>query len=180
MTGVGTVLADDPSLSVRREELGVVDAPRQAVLRQPMRVVVDSHFRTPASAKLLTLDGKTLVAGIDSLDSAGKLASASAEVTRLPERQGRTDLHALLELLAERRVNEVLLESGPTLSGAMLQAGLIDELVIYVAPKLMGDNARGLLTMPGLERLDAALEVDITDVRPIGRDWRITAVPRKS
>jgi len=87
------------------------------------------------------------------------------------------DLPALLRFLAERRINEVLLEAGPTLNGAMLSLGLIDEIVIYVAPRLLGDAARGLFTLPGVSRLDQAMELRILDVRAVGRDWRVTAKP---
>ena len=179
MTGVGTVLADDPSLTVRTEDLGIVPLPT-GDLRQPLRVVVDSKFRTPPGAKLLKIKGDTLIAGTGPISASHELVNSGARLVSLRAIDGRTDLHALLALLANQRVNEVLVESGPTLSGAMLQAGLIDELVIYVAPKIMGDAARGLLTLPGLDRLDAAIEVDISDVRAIGRDWRVTAVPRAS
>ena len=178
MTGVGTVLADNPSLTVRPDEMGIVLRPAEEALRQPLRVVVDSNFRTPPEAKLLGKNGETLIAGIEGADIGSRLKATRAELVGLKASNGRTDLRDLLALLARRRVNEVLLESGPTLSGAMLQAGLVDELVFYIAPKLMGDAARGLLTLSGLERLDEAIEVDIKDVRAIGRDWRITAVPR--
>ncbi len=180
MTGIGTVLADDPSLTVRPEEMGLVPVPSAEHLRQPLRIVVDSNFRTPPDAKLFKHEGKTLIAGAIPISHANGLETTGAELVSLGANNGRTDLRALLTLLAKRRVNEVLVESGPTLAGAMLQAGLIDELVVYVAPKIMGDTARGLLSLPGLDRLDAAIEVDIIDVRAIGRDWRLTAVPRTS
>ena len=180
MTGIGTVLADDPSLTVRPEEMGLVLDSDGELPRQPLRIVVDSKFRTPQDAKLFSHKGKTLIAGASPIDHVNGLAATGAELVSLGANDGRTDLRALLTLLAERWVNEVLVESGPTLSGAMLQAGLIDELVVYVAPKIMGDAARGLLSLPGLDRLDAAIEVEITDVRAVGRDWRLTAVPRTS
>ena len=177
MTGVGTVLADNPSLTVRPEEIGIPRSSSEP-LRQPLRVVVDSNFRTPPEAKLIAHDGETLIAGIGPPGAASGLKATRAELVRLKANNERTDLRDLLGLLAQRRVNEVLLESGPTLSGAMLQAGLVDELVFYLAPKLMGDAARGVLTLPAIERLHDAIEVDIRDVRAIGPDWRITAVPR--
>lgn len=179
MTGIGTVLADNPSLTVRRDELDMT-LNTSGALRQPLRVVVDSKFRTPPQAKLLDLDGDTLIAGTGPISESHALVKRGIRLVSLDANHGRTDLHSLLDLLATLRINEVLLESGPTLSGAMLQAGLIDELVIYVAPKLMGDAARGVLTLPGLARLKDAIELDISDIRAIGRDWRITAVPRKT
>ena len=94
---------------------------------------------------------------------------------RLPQAGQRLDLKQVLELLGERELNEVHVEAGPTLSGALLQAGLVDELVIYVAPHLMGDDARGLFSLPGLAAMEHRIELNITDVRAVGEDWRITA-----
>lgn len=178
MTGIGTVLADDPSLTVRLDELKPGPPTADEQLRQPLRVIVDANFRTPPGAKLINARGDTLIAGITPIAADNPLNHTAATLVSVGGSRGKIDLHALLALLARKRVNEVLLESGPTLAGAMLQAGLVDELVIYMAPKILGDNARGLLTLPGLDRLEAAIEVNISDVRAIGRDWRITAVPR--
>ena len=180
MTGIGTILADNPSLTVRRSELGDLPFPEAGPVRQPLRVIVDSNFRTPPQSKLLGLLGDTLIAGTAPISESHALVKSGIKLVSLDENQGRTNLHSLLSLLAKLRINEILLESGPTLSGAMLQAGLIDELVIYIAPKIMGNAARGVLTLSGLDRLQDAIEVDISDIRAIGRDWRITAVPRKS
>jgi diaminohydroxyphosphoribosylaminopyrimidine deaminase/5-amino-6-(5-phosphoribosylamino)uracil reductase len=93
----------------------------------------------------------------------------------LPNGGDAIDLAALMGYLAGREVNEILMETGATLSGALLRAGLIDELIVYMAPKLMGDNARGLFHTPGLEQLADAVELDIRDIRAVGEDWRITA-----
>ena len=176
MTGIETVLADDPSLTVRAEELDEHDP---APIRQPLRVIVDSRLRTPSSAKLLGLDGSTLIAGASIDDARSRpLTAAGAEVISVGTANGRTDLRRLASLLAERQINEVLLEAGPTLSGAMLLADLIDELIVYLAPVMMGDAARGLLHLPGLEHLDQAVGLRIIDIRAVGEDWRITAVPR--
>lgn len=163
MTGIGTVLADDPALTLRRNGI-----------RQPLRVVVDSRGRLPATARMLTLPGRTLVAGLAATVPGD--AAPEVEYLALPaDGDGRVELSALMAGLAEREVNELLLEAGPTLSGAMLAAGLIDELVIYIAPKLLGDNARGLFSLPDLMRLDQAVDLEIIEVRAVGRDWRITA-----
>lgn len=168
MTGVGTVLADDPSLTVRLE----------GVERQPLRVVLDPRLSTPTTARLLKLPGRTLiVTASDDLETQEALQVAGAEVLVLPRREDVIDLHALMGLLGEMEVNEVLLETGATLSGAMLEAGLIDELIIYVAPHLMGDGARGLFHLPGLQRMEQRIALEISDVRAVGRDWRITARP---
>lgn len=173
LTGSGTLLADNPSLTVRAEELG------QAVSRQPLRVIVDSVLRTPADARLLGLPGKTVIATAGGNEErAQALRAAGAHVIRLPDGDGKVDLPALLGYLAaEYEVNEVHVEAGATLNGALLGAGLIDELVLYMAPLLLGDGARGLFRLPGLERMAERVELRIQDMRSVGDDWRITALP---
>lgn len=165
LTGIGTVLADDPRLNVRLD----------SQWRQPLRVVLDSRGRTPANAKLLTGQGASLLI---CTEAAADQYKNDVEVLCLPGAEGRIDLAASLAALAEREINDVLVEAGPTLSGAFLAAGLVDELVLYVAPRLLGDAARGLVTMPGLDRLDQGVDLDIRDIRRIGADWRIIAQPR--
>ncbi len=169
VTGVGTVLADNPSLNVRIPESD----------RQPLRVVLDPRLSTPETVRMLSLPGKTLLVTAAERDDAWeRLEQAGAEIAHLPAGPDAIDLPAMLRLLADREVNEVLLETGATLSGAMLRAGLIDELVVYVAPKLMGDGARGLFRLPGLEQMSQALDLEIIDVRAVGRDWRFTVRPQ--
>ena len=169
MTGIGTVLADDPSLTVRLDEPG--DG-----FRQPLRVILDSCLRTPPDAKLLDLPGETLiVTGADDADNEARLTRSGIRVVTLPMQDGQLDLPAVLQYLGTLQVNEVHLEAGATLCGALLQAGLIDELVIYMAPHLMGDAARGLFTLPGLEQMAQRIKLSINDIRAVGDDWRITA-----
>lgn len=166
VTGIGTVLADDPALTVR------LDGAR----RQPLRVVLDPRLRTPPGARLLREPGATLiVAALAEPSAVEALRAAGAEVILLPDGAGRIDLPALLAELARREVNELLVEAGATLGGAFLSAGLLDELVLYFAPKLLGDGARGLFHLPGLERMADAVELEIADLRAVGRDWRVTA-----
>lgn len=168
VTGVGTVLADDPNLTVRLPELD----PQ----RQPWRVVLDPRLSTPEDARLLRQPGGVLiVTASDDQAARARLERAGAAVVELPGGLDRVDLPGLLALLAEHQINEVLLETGATLSGAMLEAGLIDELVIYMAPLLMGDGARGLFHLPGIARMDQALGLEIIEQRAVGKDWRITA-----
>lgn len=167
ITGAGTVLADDPSLTVRAIE----------VPQQPLRVVVDSHLSTPPSARLFTLPGETLV--VTAMEDAGaarvteELVAAGAELLCLSGNSG-VDLDALLEHLASRECNEVMIEAGSTLSGSFMAHGLVDELVLYLAPHLMGASARGLFKLPGLEVMEDRIELDILDIRAVGRDWRVT------
>lgn len=169
MTGIATVLADDPALTVRDPAIDLGG-------RQPLRVVIDSRLRLPNKARLLALPGSTCVITTERRhQSTQALTGQGVQIVRVPERDGLVDLHAGLKRLARLEVNEVLLEAGPRLSGAMLQAGLVDELVLYLAPRLLGDNARGLVHLPGLERLAESLKLEITDMRAVGPDWRITA-----
>lgn len=167
LSGVGTVLRDDPLLTVR-------PAPK----RRPLRVIADSHFRTPPSAALFREAGPVLVVGAhpDACVQA-TLAEAGAETLALPPHAGRVPLGALLASLAARGVNEVWTECGATLAGALVQEGLVDEIVLYLAPMLLGDTGRGLFHLPGLTRLAEAQRLQILDIRPVGADWRITGRP---
>jgi len=165
VTGVGTVLADDPSMTVRLE----------GIRQQPLRVVVDTHLSMSATAKMLTEAGKTVVMTCREGGGREVLEAAGAEVVSMPYCATDVDLVAVLDQLGQMEINEVLVETGATLSGAFLQAGLIDELIVYVAPVLMGDNARGLFHLPGLEQMQDKIELNITDVRMLGQDIRLTA-----
>ena len=166
LTGIGTVLADDPSLTVRDLDIG----------RQPLRVVVDARLRMRPDARMLSLSGKTLVAtAVAEPGQAAVLCRAGAEVIEVHADAGRVDLPGLLRILAEREVNELLVEAGASLCGSLLQAGLIDELVVYLAPHLLGSAARGMFTIPGLDTMQDRVTLDIQDVRAVGHDWRITA-----
>jgi diaminohydroxyphosphoribosylaminopyrimidine deaminase/5-amino-6-(5-phosphoribosylamino)uracil reductase len=170
MTGIGTVLTDDPRLDVR---LG--DA---ASARQPLRVVLDSQLRTPPGARLTATPGHALVVHADAHPGREQaLVGAGCELLRLPDGQGRVALPALLDALAARECNEVLLEAGAALCGAFAAAGLIDEYRIYMAPVLLGSRARPLLELP-FEHMAERLQLRITAVEAVGEDWRITAVPR--
>jgi diaminohydroxyphosphoribosylaminopyrimidine deaminase/5-amino-6-(5-phosphoribosylamino)uracil reductase len=176
VTGIGTVLADDPSLNVRltAEQLPGCDASHAPA--QPVRVVLDSQLRMPPSSRMLELPGQTLVLCVDAApERAAPLEAAGARVRQTPQSQGKVDLHSALRYLAEQELNEVLLETGPTLAGSALQAGLVDELVIYMAPHLMGDAARGLFSLPALRHMRQRMALQISDIRAIGGDWRISA-----
>ena len=175
VTGIGTVLADDPALNVRLSPEQLPGVESGEYLRQPVRVVLDSSLRTPETAKLFTLPGEVwLFHAHGSPEKAAKLEAKGARLLRLE--QG-LDLPLVMQELAHREINEVLIEAGPTLAGAALQSGVIDELVIYMAPHVMGHQARGLFHLPGLEKMAERVPLEITDIRAVGRDWRITAHP---
>lgn len=168
LTGIGTVLADDPALTARLE----------GDISQPLRVVLDSRLQLPLSARLLSQPGRSLILTVsDDMQRADALREAGAEVEVLTARDGRVDLAAVLACLARREVNELMVEAGATLCGALLQEGLFDELVIYMAPLVLGDAARGLLALPGLASMADRIELEIDDMRAVGRDWRIQARP---
>ena len=165
LTGVGTVLADDPRLNVR-------EIPAE---RQPLRVVLDSELCIPATAAILR-NGPTLVYTVNS-DAAthGALRASGAEVVVLAGVDGRVDATAALRDLAQRGINEVLVEAGRTLNGALLRAGLVDELVLYLAPQLLGDAARGMADLGELTQLQQRVDLQWQDVRQVGGDLRIVA-----
>jgi len=169
MTGIGTVLTDDPTLTVRPEGDWY---PNNQTIRQPLRVVVDSQLRISEQARLFDNDGNVLVATV--VDSE---LSNNAKVLALPAKADQVDLQALLAELALDEINEVLVEAGAVLNGALLREQLIDELVIYMAPKLMGDDAKGIFHLPELKTMAQNINLNITDISAIGNDWRITAVP---
>lgn len=164
MTGVGTILADDPSLNVR--EPGLVDD-------QPLRVILDTQLATPADAKLLAIEGQILIyCGADAGNSA--LESGPAEIVHMPS-AGRVDLAGVLRDLAKRGINDLLVECGPTLSGSLLENKLLDELVIYQSPHIMGSCVRPMFDTPRWQSLEDRKKLHITDLRRLGDDTRITA-----
>jgi diaminohydroxyphosphoribosylaminopyrimidine deaminase/5-amino-6-(5-phosphoribosylamino)uracil reductase len=171
LTGIGTILKDDASLNVRLADYAG---------RQPVRVVIDSSGRMPARARILNLPGSVLVAlGHESAWSVPEGSLAEITARAFPDAGGKVDLRGVMHYLAENLlVNEVLVEAGPTLSGALLQAGLVDELLVYVAPKLLGHNAMAMVQLPGLETLADAIEFVFLDVSVIGADCRIRLAPR--
>jgi len=163
LTGIGTVRSDDPRLDVRW-------LPTQ---HQPMRVVLDSHFATPPTARLLAPPGRVLVVGTqDAPERMAALRAAGADVMQLPGADGRVDLPALLARLAADGVGELHVEAGAVLSGALLAAGLVDELLVYLAPMLIGPG-RAMADLPLLPALADALPMQFSSVEPVGTDLRL-------
>jgi diaminohydroxyphosphoribosylaminopyrimidine deaminase/5-amino-6-(5-phosphoribosylamino)uracil reductase len=176
ISGVGSILQDNASLTVRVDELGLPDA-EAAAAKQPLRVILDSQLRTPRNALMFKQSTPILLVHNGQVDEAQlKEWPEFVELIALPAKDGRIDLQALLRELANRQCNEVLVEAGANLAGSFLRRGLLDEIVIYTAPKLLGSNALPLFNLP-LDTMSAALSLKIKDVRAVGRDWRITAVP---
>lgn len=181
MTGVESIIFDNSRLTLRADQLELDDSEAIAA-RQPLRVVVDSRLRMPLAAACLREPGRTLIATCSSnAPRRQALEKAGAELVVLAcDHTGRVDLEALLRYLAsQERCNEVLLETGATLAGAMLDAGLIDEMHLFVAPTLLGGEARPLFALPGLERMAQQRALHIDDIRAVGHDWRIIARPER-
>jgi diaminohydroxyphosphoribosylaminopyrimidine deaminase/5-amino-6-(5-phosphoribosylamino)uracil reductase len=176
LTGAGTVLSDDPRLDVRLPEPGGA-APR----RQPLRVVLDARLRTPAQARLFTVGGELLIlTALASLDEAraAALSERGARVETVPASDDRLELPAVLERLGELEMNEVLVEAGPTLAGELIRQQLADELLLYIAPKLIGPAGRALLEIPAPRELKDASALRVFDTLSVGEDLRLRLRPR--
>lgn len=162
LTGIGTVLADDPRFTVRDVE----------TVRQPLKIVVDSRLRLPENAKIL--GGNLLV--VTATQDAGKkarLEALGAEVLLLPGKDGRVDVGRLMHELGARAINELHVEAGEGLNGALLEAGLVDEIVFYLAPHIMGSRARGMFDFPALTEMQNRFELKLEDIRMVGKDLRV-------
>ncbi|MCO7556644.1 bifunctional diaminohydroxyphosphoribosylaminopyrimidine deaminase/5-amino-6-(5-phosphoribosylamino)uracil reductase RibD [Metapseudomonas otitidis] len=176
LTGADTVLTDGARLTVRPDELGLnAELTALAVTRPPLRVLVDGRLRVPLSAPFYQA-GKALVATCAVASARDRFQEEGHELLAVPSSNGHVDLRRLLLELGSRGANEVLVEAGPRLAGAFARAGLVDEFQIFMAGRLLGSSARPLLDWP-LARMAEAPQLKITDVRAVGDDWRIIAVP---
>lgn len=182
MTSISTVLADDPALTVR---LPAAEAQRLAWAaygQPPLRIVLDAALKMPPACRLTREPGRIIVitCNTDPNQQAAliKQGIEIAVIPANPHQPQHLDLKAVLAYLAQQQaMNEILLEAGATLNGALLQAGLIDELIIYMAPHLLGHQARGLFHLPGLDQLAQRIPLTIQEISAIGPDWRILAQP---
>ncbi|WP_034912743.1 MULTISPECIES: bifunctional diaminohydroxyphosphoribosylaminopyrimidine deaminase/5-amino-6-(5-phosphoribosylamino)uracil reductase RibD [Erwinia] len=173
LSSSATVLADDPSLTVRWNELS---ADSQSVfsegdLRQPVRVIIDSQNRVTPQHKIISQPGQTWLAR---LQPDVQPWPEGVEQFTVPLHNGRLDLVAMMMLLGRRQINSVWVEAGAQLGGALISAGVVDELIVYLAPTLLGDAARGLCHLPGLTQLAEAPAFTFRDVRQVGADIRLT------
>ncbi len=165
LTGIGTVRDDDPQLNVRDFE----------TTRQPLRVVVDSRLETPLTARILQ-GGPVLIAGaVENAEKIELLRSTGAEVLIFPNAAGKVELKDLLNELGRRGINEVHAEAGFKLNGSLLREGLVDELLLYLAPCLIGHDASGLFNLPELTSLDQKHLLKIRDLRQVGENIRVLA-----
>jgi diaminohydroxyphosphoribosylaminopyrimidine deaminase/5-amino-6-(5-phosphoribosylamino)uracil reductase len=172
MTGVGTVLADDPRLDVRLEPEKPEEEPWQ-----PLRVILDTRLRTPADSRLFATGGEVLILTEDATRGAA-FAEMGVAVETVPAAAGRLDLAAVIDRLGELEANEVLVEAGPTLSGELLRQGLVDELLLYVAPKLLGPQGFPLVDLPEIGDLQDSLGFTVAGVQRFEDDLRLRLRPR--
>jgi len=174
ITGIGTVLYDNPRMNVRRPDLVEIKSGKQ-----PLRVVVDSRLRIAPAAGILE-GGNTLVAyAVDAENKAKTLQNIGARLVCLPETSGRVDLQKLMQHLASLEINEVLVEAGEGMNGALQQADLIDEYLFYFAPVLMGSAARGMFGLPSMTGMAQRVELEILGMDKLGADIRVRAKRRR-
>jgi diaminohydroxyphosphoribosylaminopyrimidine deaminase/5-amino-6-(5-phosphoribosylamino)uracil reductase len=175
VTGIGTVLADDCRLTLRSDELPLTsDEKARALAHPPARMVLDSKGRTPADARILEGRDTTVM-----ITENAKLGETVQTATLPADAEGRVDMSAWVRYLGEQAFNEILIEAGPTLSGALMQGGWVDRLVIYQAPVLLGNGARPMAVM-SLDTLADAPGFQITGVARLGKDLRIMATPESA
>ncbi|MGZ5030584.1 MAG: bifunctional diaminohydroxyphosphoribosylaminopyrimidine deaminase/5-amino-6-(5-phosphoribosylamino)uracil reductase RibD [Methylobacter sp.] len=168
LTGINTVLADDPALNAR------VDGD----VLQPVRVVLDTHLNMRITAQMAKLPGLSLILTCsEDQQKQQALQQAGFEVYPLVSKKGRLDLHVVMEFLAGQQINEVLVEAGAVLNGALLDEGLVDEYIIYMAPCVLGDQGRGLFKLPGLQQMANKKQLRLRDVRQVGPDLKLTYIP---
>lgn len=176
LTGADTVLTDKARLTVRPDELGLsAELTALASLRPPLRVLIDGRLRVPLDAPFFQA-GPALVATLAAASARSRYQEEGHEILAMTDSSAHVDLHKLLGELAARGVNDVLVEAGPRLAGAFTRQGLVDEFQIFVAGKLLGSSARPLLDLP-LTQMSEALELNIVEMRAVGNDWRVTALP---
>ncbi len=174
LTSAQSVLADNARMTVRADELGLdADSTALAMARPPLRVLIDGRLRLPLTAPFFQA-GPVLV--VTAAAPVAQYAEAGHDLLSLPGTDGHVDLPALLRELARRGASEVLVEAGPGLAGAFAQQGLVDEYQLFIAAKFLGSSARPLLDWP-LARMSEAQALKITDMRAVGDDWRVTAIP---
>ncbi|WP_449124578.1 bifunctional diaminohydroxyphosphoribosylaminopyrimidine deaminase/5-amino-6-(5-phosphoribosylamino)uracil reductase RibD [Pseudomonas viridiflava] len=176
LTGADTVLADKARLTVRPDELGLnAELTALAAARAPLRVLIDGRLRVPLDAPFFQA-GSALVATCAAASARGRYHDEGHEIVAMADSAGHVDLRKLLTELGTRGVNEVLVEAGPRLAGAFTRLGLVDEFQIFIAGKFLGSSARPLLDLP-LAQMSEALELNIVEMRAVGNDWRVIALP---
>jgi diaminohydroxyphosphoribosylaminopyrimidine deaminase/5-amino-6-(5-phosphoribosylamino)uracil reductase len=171
LTGVQTIVADDPQLNVRDPEIDLAG-------RAPLRVVLDTHLRVDATARLFTVPGPVLIATCsEDGNRSAVLGSRGAEIVQVAaDSTGRVDIASVLRELSRRECNEVLVEAGPVLSGRFVSLGLCDELVVYFAPKLFGADAKPMFQLPEIRSVRDSLQFELRGTEVVGPDLKLTFV----
>jgi diaminohydroxyphosphoribosylaminopyrimidine deaminase/5-amino-6-(5-phosphoribosylamino)uracil reductase len=174
LTGVQTIVADDPQLNVRDPEIDMAG-------RLPLRVILDTHLRVDATARLFTVPGPVLIATCsEDANRSAVLGSRGAEIMRVAaDSTGRVDIARVLQELGHRECNEVLVEAGPALSGRLVSLDLCDELIVYFAPKLFGADAKPMFQLPEIRSVRDSLQFELRETEPVGPDLRLTLVRAK-
>jgi diaminohydroxyphosphoribosylaminopyrimidine deaminase/5-amino-6-(5-phosphoribosylamino)uracil reductase len=168
LTGVGTVLRDDPSMTVRLD----------GVQRQPARIILDTNLSTPMDARIFDGKGTVYILTTDpEKDAMESYPAKGVEIINCISSAGRIDLHQVMKELGSREMNSVLLEAGPRLNGSMLECGLVDELVVYMSPDMLGSDARGMFSIPGIENLSDRVGMEFQGAVMVGRDLKLTLKP---
>lgn len=176
LTGIGTILHDNPSLTVRSSDAILNQAGMQANARQPLRVILDSDLKLNVDAKVVQLAGDVIVfTHCSDQQKIAMLEQAGVEVVSVQKLENGLDLQRVLQHLASLDVNEVMVEAGATLAGNFVATGMVDELIIYMAPVLMGNKARGLFNLPFIENMSQKIQLNIKEIRQFGEDIRIIA-----
>ena len=172
LTGSGTVIADNPSMNVRltADDLGTEIPPFQ-----PLRAIIDGQLKVKPKSAIFQQEGEAIL--FTTKDFSAASGFTENQLITFKSGSGRVDLLAVMKWLAEQQMNEVHVEAGSELCGALLERKLVDEMVVYMAPHIMGDSAKGLFHLPGLQQMNQRIDLDIKDIRSIGKDWRITAIP---
>ena len=174
LTGVNTVIDDDPTLNVRTEDLSLdeeeLNLNQDCLAQQPMRVILDSQLQTPGTARILAATGQVKIFTTTSGNHPNNLAD-NVEIVQIAQEERGVDLESVLVSLASKfACNDLLVEAGPTLSGSFIEKNLVDELIVYVAPKILGSDAKPLLEISGLSSLAQATQLEIKEVAEIGKD----------
>ncbi len=164
LTGINTVLADDPSLNVRLD----------VNVKQPIRVILDSLLQISLTAKMLTLAGEIWILTVSAnKQKIIRLERAGFHVFQIKNKGSRLDLNAVMVFLGQKQINTILVEAGAILNGALLEQRLVDEWVVYMAPCILGDQGRGLFYLPGMQKMDDKKQLKMTSVRQVGPDLRL-------
>lgn len=174
ITGADSVIFDDAKMNVRWEELGILkENYLKSTVRQPVRVIIDSRNRLTPDLALFTSKSPILIFN-QHIDKKHKWPDFVEQIS-VELNETKLDLNAIVFELSKRGYNDILIESGARLAGAFIEQNLVDELILFQAPKLMGTNAKGLVNMPTIESLSDAKKLTFTDIRMVGKDIRITA-----